>query len=35
MGQKDSPGGPVVKNLLSNEGNIGSIPHQGIQIHMP
>ena len=30
----DSPGGPVVKNLPSNAGDLGSIPGQGTRIHM-
>ena len=28
-------GGPVVKNLLSNTGDAGSIPGQRPKIHMP
>ena len=29
---KEFPGGPVVKNLPSNEGDEGSIPGQGTKI---
>ena len=29
---RDFPGGPVVKNLLSNAGDTGSIPGQGTKI---
>ena len=29
---RDFPGGPVVKNLPSNVGDAGLIPHQGIKI---
>ena len=32
---RDFPGGPVVKNLLCNAEDIGSIPGQGTKIHMP
>ena len=28
----DFPGGPVIKNLPSNSGNVGSIPGQGSKI---
>ena len=28
----DFPGGPVVKNLLSNAGNMGSVPGWGTRI---
>ena len=28
----DSPGGPVVKNPLSNAGGVGSIPGRGTKI---
>ena len=31
-GQRDFPGGPVVKNLLCNAGDIGLIPGQGTKI---
>ena len=31
---KDFPSGPVVKNLLSNAGDTGSIPGGEIKIHM-
>ena len=35
-GQRDFPGGPVVKNLLCNAGDIGLIPGQGTKIpHAP
>ena len=30
--QRDFPGGPVVKNLLSNAGDAGSIPGWGTKI---
>ena len=29
---RDFPGGPVVKNLPSNTGDVGSIPDQGTKI---
>ena len=29
----DFPGDPVVKNLLSNAGDIGSVPGGGTEIH--
>ena len=29
---RDFPGGPVVKNPLSNAGDLGSIPGQGTKI---
>ena len=29
---RDFPGGPVVKNLLCNAGDVGSIPGQGTKI---
>ena len=29
---RDFPGGPVVKNLLCNTGDVGSIPGQGTKI---
>ena len=29
------PGGPVVKNPLSNAGDVGSIPGWGTRSHMP
>ena len=32
---RDFPGGPVVKNLLCNPEDIGSIPGQGTKIDMP
>ena len=32
---RDFPGVPVVKNLLCNAEDIGSIPGQGTKIHMP
>ena len=32
---RDFLGGPVVKNLLSNTGDAGSIPGQRPKIHMP
>ena len=32
MANREFPGGPVVKNLLSNAGNTGSIPGQGTKI---
>ena len=32
---EDFPGGPVVKNLPSNAGDMGSIPGQGTRSHMP
>ena len=31
----DFPGGPVVKNPPSNEGDAGSIPGRGLSSHMP
>ena len=31
----DFPGSSVVKNLLANAGDMGSIPSPGIKIHMP
>ena len=30
--KQDFPGGPVVKNLPSNTGEVGSIPDQGTKI---
>ena len=32
---RDFPGGPVVKNLHSNAGDMGSMPDQGTKIPMP
>ena len=32
---RDSPGGPVVKNLPSHAGDAGSISGQGTKIHVP
>ena len=32
MGERDFPGGPVVKNLPSNAGDVGSIPGWGAKI---
>ena len=33
MFQKQSPGGPVVKNMPCNAGDAGSIPRWGTEIH--
>ena len=32
MGERDFPGGPVVKNLPSNAGDMGSIPVWGTKM---
>ena len=32
MGRRDFPGGTVVKNLPSNAGDMGLIPHRGTKI---
>ena len=32
---EDFPGGPVVKNMPSEAGDVGSIPGQGTRSHMP